>query len=412
MAHDFLSSELSIGQRIRYYRERRGVSQAVLGHLCARSEDWVSKVERGVLPVDSFSMLLRIATVLRLRDLSELTGRAAIALTADELPEHGSVPSIRRALESQPSALGRDLPGEPLAADELAGRVAEAWHIYEHEIDRYAIVGPLLPQLLAEAYRAADAADDQSLTAIIRQQVSLYHLLQIVLRRVGEQTLSQIAADRAMILSDQSGDAELISASAWNLCSILTPTGHVEESADLALSTIGRYPLSEDSSPEHVSAHGALHLAAVIASVRAGRAPAAWDLLRQAKTVADRLGQDANHWHMTFGPTNVAMHGVHLAAEEGDASEALRLADHVEDNPELPLERRTRYFIEVMHAHRLKRDNMGALWMAQKIRDVSPEEMRWHPLVRATVGDLMKRPSPSYRKEVENLAEHIGLIAA
>jgi transcriptional regulator with XRE-family HTH domain len=408
---DNLPSELGVGDRIRFHRERRGLTQAVLGGLVGRSEDWVGKVERGALPVDRVSVLLELARILRVRDLSALTGQVVITLTADDSPEHESAPAIRRVLVTQPSALGRDLPGEPLTADELAEQVAEAWRIYEYETVRYSVVGPLLPKLLAESYHAADAASGLPLAAIIRYQVSIYHLLQVFLRRIGESRLSHLAADRAMVLSDQVADAVLISASAWNLCSILTNAGHVEESADLALSTIGRYPLAVDSPPEHVSAHGALHLAAMIASVRAGRAPTAWDLLGQARNLAERLGQDRNDFRTSFGPTNVAMHSVHLAAEEGDASEALRLADHVEDNPELPLERRTRYFIEVMHAYRLKRDDMGALWMAQKIRSLSPEEMKWHPLVRATVGDLWKRARPSYRNEVQELAEHIGLVA-
>jgi transcriptional regulator with XRE-family HTH domain len=406
-----LTPELGVGDRIRFYRERRGLTQVALGGLIGRSEDWVSKVERGALPVERVPMLMELARVLRVRDLSALTGRAAITLTADGSPEHESTPEIRRVLTAQPSALGRDLPGEPLTADELAEQVAEAWRIYERETVRYSVVGSLLPKLLTEAYHAADAASGSSLAAIIGQQVRIYHLLQVFLRRIGESGLSHLAADRALVLSDQIPDAALISASAWNLCSTLTNAGHVEESADLALSTIDRYPLTADSSPEHVSAHGALHLAATIASVRAGLAPTAWDLLSQAKNLAERLGQDRNDFRTSFGPTNVAMHGVHLAAEEGDASEALRLADHVEDNPELPLERRTRYFIEVMHAHRLKRDDMGALWMVQKIRNVSPEEMVWHPLVRATVGDLWKRARPSYRNEVQELAEHMGLLA-
>jgi hypothetical protein len=267
------------------------------------------------------SVLLELARVLRIRDVSALTGRPVIALTSDDVAEHDSVPAIRRALTAQPSALGRDLPGEAQTADELAENVVEAWRIYEQETVRYDVVGPLLPQLLAEAYHAADEASGSALPAIIRQQVSIYHLLQIFLRRVGEPTLAQIAADRALALADQMADAVLISASAWNLCSVLTPAGHVGESADLALSTIGRYPLTADSSPEHISVHGALHLAAVIASVRAGRASTAWDLLGQARVLAERLGQDRNCFRTSFGPTNVAMHGVHLAAEEGDAPE-------------------------------------------------------------------------------------------
>lgn len=397
--------ELPIGDRVRFFRRRKGISQAALGGLIGRSEDWVSKVERGLIPVDRVTVLLELARVLGVRELSDLTGRAVVALTVDEEPEHDSVPAIRRAFYTQPSRLAADAADVP-TAEEIAERSAEAWRIYEYERVRYAVVGPMLPRLLAEAHAAA-AADP----AASKSLISVYHLLQVFLRRLGERTLSQIAADRSMSLADQLGDPELIAASAWNLCSILTNLGHVEESADLALSTIDRYPLADDAADSHIAAHGALHLAAVIASVRSGTAPRAWDLLRRAGEVADRLGGDSNHWRTSFGPTNVNMHSVHLAAEEGDAAEAIHFADDVRDNEQLPLERRTRYLIEVMHAHRLQRDDMGTLFMAQKIRQLSPEEMRWHPLVRAAVSDLLTRERPTWRAEIRDLASHVGVLS-
>lgn len=396
--------ELDTGKRIRLWRKRRGLSQAVLAGLVGRSEDWVSKVERGVLPVDRVSVLLELARVLGVRDLSDLTGMAVVALTVDEEPEHESVPAIRRALYSQPSSLAADIDQAP-TAPEVAERVAEAWRVYEHERVRYAILGPMLPRLLAEAH-AATAAD----ATAARSLIATYHLLQVFLRRLGERTLSQIAADRSMSLADQTGDGELITASTWNLCSILTNLGHVEESADLALATIDRYTPGEGATDGHVAAHGALHLAAAIASARAGAGARSWDLLNRADEVAARLGGDTNHWRTSFGPTNTAMHRVHLAAEEGDAAEALHHADHVVDNVALPLERRTRYLIEVMHAHRLQRDDMAVLFMAQKIRALSPEEMRWHPLVRSAVADLLARERPTWRVEVRDLAAHVGVL--
>src|SRR4051794_14943828 len=54
-----------IGDRIRIYRRRRGLSQKELAGLIARSESWLSQVERGVRSVDRFSVLVDIAQVLK-----------------------------------------------------------------------------------------------------------------------------------------------------------------------------------------------------------------------------------------------------------------------------------------------------------------------------------------------------------
>ncbi|MFD3911187.1 multiprotein-bridging factor 1 family protein [Streptomyces sp. NPDC058603] len=406
-----LSRDLTTGDRIRLYRQRKGLSQTAFGGLIGRSEDWVSKVERGVIPVDKLSVLLEMSRVLDVRELSELTGRS-IALTANGSHEHESVPAIRRALNTISSQLGADLPGAPLAPAELAQRVSDAWHSYEHDVDRYAVVGPQLPTLLAEAHYAARNADTNGESSVARSVISLHHLLQVFLRRVGEQTLSRVAADRALQLADQTGDPVLLGASAWNMAGILTSAGDVAESAALARSAMEVTTPGDDASPELLSVHGALHLAAAVATMRDGRPAAAWDLLHDADHVARRAGEDRNDWRTSFGPTNVAMHGVHLAGEEGDATEALRLADTVEDdNPVLPLERRTRYMVEVMNANRLKQDDYATLYMIGRIRKTSPEEVKFFPLVREAVRDLLKRERPSYRAELRDHAAHVGVLA-
>ncbi|MEV0657165.1 helix-turn-helix transcriptional regulator [Streptomyces sp. NPDC050395] len=407
-----LTRDLTTGDRIRLYRQRKGLSQAALGGLIGRSEDWVSKVERGVIPVDKLSVLLEISRVLDIRELAELTGRS-IALSPNGSPEHESVPAIRRALGTITSRLGADLPGDPLTAAELAERVDEAWHAYEHHVDRYAVVGPQLPLLLAEAHYATRNAAPEDEQAVARAVISLYHLLQVFLRRVGEQGLSRVAADRALNLADQSGNPELLGASAWNLALVLTSTGDVAESADLARMAMEITTPGDDASPELLSVHGALHLAAAVATMRDGRAAAAWDLLHDAERVARRAGVDRNDWRTAFGPTNVMMHGVHLAGEEGDATEALRLADTIEDdNPVLPLERRTRYLVEVMNANRLKQDDYATLYMIGRIRKTSPEEVKFFPLVREAVRDLLRRERPAYRTELRDHAAHVGVLAS
>lgn len=403
--------DLTVGERIRYYRTRKGLSQAALGGLVGRTEDWVSKVERGVIPIDRLSLLLDIARILHVRELSDLTGNT-VSLTLQTSPEHPAVPAIRRALTAPPSQLARQLPGEPLGAGELATRVADAWSVYETQTERYGPVGDTLPSLLGEAHATLRRAAGPDEATAVRTLISLYHLHQVYLRRLGAHVLSRLAADRAMQLADDTGDPEMIAASAWNVCGILTSSGDVTDSLDLARSTIDQCRPGDDATPGHLSAYGALHLAGVIAAVRSPNAPAAWDLLNAAQRVAVRLGTDRNDWHTSFGPCNVAMHGVHLAAEEGDAQEALRLADNVEVNPRLPLERRTRYSVEVMHSHRLTGDDFGTVYMLKKIMEQSPEEIRYFTLVREAVGALLKRERPQYRADVRELAAHVGVLAS
>lgn len=406
--------ELSVGSRIRYYRERRGLSQAALGGLVGRSEDWVSKVERGVIGVDRLSVLIHLGRVLHVRDLGDLTG-PAISLSLASSPEHPAVPGIRRALHTPPSLLGAGLSGEPPAVEQLAEQVRDAWAVYETQTHRYGPVGDRLPGLLAEAYSVLRHTTGEDEFTAVRVLVSLLHLHQVYLRRVGERKLSLTAADRAMQLADDTGDPTLVAAAAWNVCGILTSSGEVADSLELARTTIDHVRPRDDASAEHLSAYGALHLGAVIAAVRSDNAPVAWDLLREADRIGARIGVDRNDFHTSFGPTNVAMHAVHLAAEEGDAAEALRLADDVEVPEQggvLPLERTTRYLVEVMHANRLAGDDYATLYMLRKIREASPEEIRYSSLVREAIGALLKRERPTYRRELRELADHVGVLTA
>jgi transcriptional regulator with XRE-family HTH domain len=42
-----MGRDLTIGQRVAWYRNRRGLSQEVLAGLVGRTADWLSKVENG-----------------------------------------------------------------------------------------------------------------------------------------------------------------------------------------------------------------------------------------------------------------------------------------------------------------------------------------------------------------------------
>ena len=89
------SDREAAGQRIARARRRRGLSQAVLAGLVGRSESWLSQVERGKRGVDSHSVLVRLAEILRV-DIEELTGSADRDETGSRA--HPAAPLIEQVL--------------------------------------------------------------------------------------------------------------------------------------------------------------------------------------------------------------------------------------------------------------------------------------------------------------------------
>ncbi|GAB3173489.1 helix-turn-helix transcriptional regulator [Myceligenerans halotolerans] len=407
-----IAPEATIGERIRWYRQGSGRSQAVLAGLVGRTPNWLSKVERDEIPVDRLSVLIDLARALHLRDLSDLTGKS-FSLAPDGLPEHDAVAGIRLALSRPPSLLASTAPGAPLSVSELTDRVARAWTMYETARRRYAILGPELPGLLADAIRTSRTVSDElEQKAALRQLVSTYHLIQMFVRRLGERNLARVAADRSMLTAEDVGDPLLIATAAWNVSGPLLGSPHVGQALEMNLQTMERLRahVQDEPTPVALSAYGALHLTALIAAARVGQESRAWNLLHGAAKIAQALPDGANHTKAYFNTTNVAMHAVHLYVECGEAAEAFRAARDVTLLDGVPLERLTRYRVEQTQAARLTRDWDAALESLLTIEQESPEELRYHVLIRETLREMLAKPPKGRRQEVQRLAEDAGVL--
>ncbi|WP_435174365.1 helix-turn-helix domain-containing protein [Actinacidiphila sp. bgisy145] len=58
-----LGDHLNIGERIAFYRKRRGYTQEVLAGLVGRSTDWLAKAESGQRRPPRIDMLAELARV-------------------------------------------------------------------------------------------------------------------------------------------------------------------------------------------------------------------------------------------------------------------------------------------------------------------------------------------------------------
>jgi transcriptional regulator with XRE-family HTH domain len=91
-----MTDALAIGERVKWYRLRRGLSQEVLAGRIGRTVDWVSKVERGTIPVDRLPVIKSLADALDV-SLGDLIAEPSLVdWTADTGPR--TVPALRDAL--------------------------------------------------------------------------------------------------------------------------------------------------------------------------------------------------------------------------------------------------------------------------------------------------------------------------
>jgi transcriptional regulator with XRE-family HTH domain len=151
-----------LGERIAYYRRRRGLSQVKLAGLLGRSESWLSQVERGVRSIDRISVLTQVAAALNV-PVTELSPRPACAGARGERP---TVQAVRLALSDQAAlALLFREPAAGEASDlaDLRAKAAQAWELVH--ASRYEELGALLPILIQDceaACRGLTGADRQA----------------------------------------------------------------------------------------------------------------------------------------------------------------------------------------------------------------------------------------------------------
>jgi|SRR4051794_24190164 ribosome-binding protein aMBF1 (putative translation factor) len=77
LTHEGYGPGMTIGERVAWYRTRRGLSQEVLAGLVGRTTDWLSKVENGRAALDRLSVITMLAEALDV-SLGDLLGEPSL----------------------------------------------------------------------------------------------------------------------------------------------------------------------------------------------------------------------------------------------------------------------------------------------------------------------------------------------
>jgi len=401
------SPEVRIGERIRFYRQAKGRTQAVVAGLAGVTEDYLSQIERG-LKTPTIALLHRFAKILGVR-ISDLLGEAAAVQDDDSAPAGKSVQQALMAYGGPDPAGSADLAG-------LRGRVDAAWTVWQERPLRFSEESAILPALIADVQSAqrvlAGSADSGQQREGHRIAADLYFLLRTFAKRIGRPDLSLLVADRAVVAAQAADDPVRVAAAKWNLGHILLAQGDADGAEDVsirAIEDLERQDLGDNL--DALAMTGALWLVSAVAAVRNGDPWTARDRLRDKAWSAARRTGEGNVMWTVFGPVNVALHAMSLEMEMGEAAEALRLADEIDASALPSRERQTTFALEVARCYEQRRDDPGVLLHLMNAEASGPEDMRYNNLARELVQGLLRRARPTYAPQVRALAARTGILA-
>jgi transcriptional regulator with XRE-family HTH domain len=392
---------VALGRRVAFYRTRRGLSQKELGDRIKRSVSWVSQVERGVRRIDRMTVLESLAEALEV-PLTELAPEANVVAAATQRPPAAT--SLSLALCSSDALQAVLSSAGAVDIDQLSEDVTRAWD-YAHE-SRYEDLSELLRRVIPEleyAVRKTTGADQQRARVA---KAKTYYAAGGVLSKLGEISAAWVAVDRAITAAEEAGEPLLMAEGAFRLAIVFQNARRFDlakRTAETAVNALSG--LASAGELEAVALRGALWLQLAVASARTNDGDRAYEYLDLAKQAADALGADRNDYDTEFGPTNVLLHEVNVAAELGDAGRALRVAARA-DAARLSPERQARLLIDVARAHAQRRQHGEMVATLTRASEIAPEQVRTHRVVRELLEDVQRGDygsSPDLRKLVSDL---------
>jgi transcriptional regulator with XRE-family HTH domain len=397
--------DIPIGERLRFYRQSQHKSQAVIAGLAGVTEDYLSRVERG-LKTPTIATLHRLAAALGV-SVPVLLGEPVVS---DTSVVHPVASRIQAALMDYDGTAGAEPSLGPLRA-----RVEAAWSAWQSAPHRYTEVSAVLPELVADVQYAARLLRNDPAQArdAARLAADLYFLLRTFTKRIGRTDLALLVADRAMAAAQDADDPLRLAAARWNLAHILIAQGEPREAFDVArLGAEQLAPALESGARQQAAMCGALWLTAAIAAMRMGEPWTAREIVRDRARPAAQVSGEGNVMWTVFGPSNVDLHALSIEMETGESAEALRIADRIDIAVSPSLERRTTFALEVARCYEQRRDDAGVLVHLISAESTGPEDLRYNLLARDLVRGLLKRARPSLAPQARGLAARVGLVEA
>ncbi|MGP3688438.1 helix-turn-helix domain-containing protein [Streptomyces sp. IBSNAI002] len=402
--------QLAFGQRLQILRQRRGLTRDQLGGLVGRSGSWVKAVENGRLKTPDLPMILRIAEVLRVRELSDLTGDQSMRTALFTGPGHPRFAAVREALNALQLGAGRAAP----PAAHLSARLSRAWQARHSAPNHRDVIGSLLPDLIRDAQasvRAAETVADRK--AAQASLAEVYFLAQFFCAYQPDAPLVWRVAERGMMAAQDSEDPHAIGLAAWLTTQAHRESAHLDAADAVTLETL-RYltPLLPDARTDIRAVAGALTVEAGLTAARRGETGTAWRYWDEARTLAESLPRGYFHPVTSFSRAVIGAHAVTVAVELHAGGESARQAARAEAQAIPSRPRRARHRIEQARAYHLDAQPDVALATLAQAHEAAPETVQYNGYARRIILEEAAAKSPHRRRRASELAARLGLLTA
>ncbi|WP_344563929.1 helix-turn-helix transcriptional regulator [Streptomyces axinellae] len=402
--HSDISTE-TFGMRVRRARERNGQTRAVVGGLVGRSSEWVKAIENGRLKVPRLPLLLRLADVLGVNDLADLTGDDRVTTATHAKTAHEALPAVRAALATYQLS-GHD--DAPESADELARRVSHAWHLWHAPGAHRTRVAVVLPDLLADAQHSARALDGTERRRALISLSETYHLAQLFLSFQPAPELVMLTGDRSMAAAQDADSPRAMAAAAWYMNHVFRDAGERHEArVDLAMKAADL--LRPESSPDDLARWGMLHLAAALSYAKVGRRGDAERFWDRAEEAARRLGPNYAHPYLIFGQDMVDAYAITMQSDLVRPGGAVEAANAIEVDGMPSATRVSFHQIESARAYALQGETVAVVHLLKRAFETSPETIKYNLFALATLREIPDRGI--VRDDVRYLRSKLGVPA-
>lgn len=374
-----MSNQLvGIGARVAERRKLNGLTQAQLARRAHVSLSLVRKVEQGSAPA-SPAFTAAVATALR-TTVAELYDQPPLRYGA----ERDHLAAVETAVMEGPASVTAYRPPD---LEVLATRVNEIAKLQRRS--RYQESSARMPSLMTELHTAAALAPAGAHSERAHHLLAtLYGCVVICLHRLASPLVSQ-AAERAAEAARFSGDPMLAALCDQERALPLMYRG-AYDTAQRIVTRAQESIADQPTSPEALSARGAMHLRSAIIAARKYDAATSDAHLDEARDLASQLPLHANLYDTAFCTPNVHIHSVAAAVEMQDGTTAVA---READNPLPSATMRSRvahHNIDLGRAWLLHGDHTKALQALNIARRTAPQQTRYHPMVAETVLTLAR----------------------